>query len=134
MGLDMGLIGTSKKDIKKEETLIYWRKANAIHRWFSEYIIDKYNLETNEIESCKEYPIDKEALTILLANCKLVLDDHNLAETILPTQDGFFFGTTEYDEYYFEDIRYTVSYLDTILKVLSLTESDDIELSYVAWW
>lgn len=38
-------VPTTDEEKEQLETVIYWRKANAIHRWFSEYIIDKYNLE-----------------------------------------------------------------------------------------
>ena len=38
--------------------------------------------------------------------CDKVLDDNSLAEELLPTRSGFFFGSTDYDEWYFEDIKY----------------------------
>jgi hypothetical protein len=35
-----------------------------------------------------------------------------VAKELLPTQAGFFFGSTDYDEYYYEDLVYTRDLLD----------------------
>ncbi len=40
----------------------------------------------------------------LLEVCKQVAADPSKAEELLPTQSGFFFGGTEYDEYYMNSI------------------------------
>lgn len=52
----------------------------------------------------------------MLDTCKQVKGDNSLAEELLPTVEGFFFGDTEYDEYYFDDIQYTIDTLTQILK------------------
>lgn len=52
----------------------------------------------------------------MLDICKQVKEDNSLAEELLPTVEGFFFGDTEYDEYYFDDIQYTIDTLTQILK------------------
>jgi hypothetical protein len=36
-------------------------------------------------------------------------------EELLPTTKGFFFGSTEYDEYYMSDIKSTIKGLEEIL-------------------
>ena len=60
-----------------------------------------------------------ERLTELRDLCKEVVerkgDDDFIGEN-LPTSSGFFFGGTEYDEYYYEDCKETIKILDTILK------------------
>jgi hypothetical protein len=33
----------------------------------------------------------------------------------VPTQRGFFFGSTDYDQYYLEDIKYTKDVLEGLL-------------------
>lgn len=38
-----------------------------------------------------------------------------MAETLLPTMEGFFFGSTDYDEYYFEDVKEVRDYVKDIL-------------------
>jgi len=37
------------------------------------------------------------------------------AKTLLPRQEGFFFGSYEYDEYYWLDIQDTIEQLEKIL-------------------
>ena len=95
----------------------YWRKANQIHQWFVD------NIQGGE-DNCKEYYVDTEKLEELLNLCKQIMhaytEDTNkgitLAQELLPTQDGFFFGGTNYDEYYFEDIQNTITQLESALK------------------
>jgi len=38
------------------------------------------------------------------------------AEELLPVTDGFFFGSQEYDEWYFNDIQETIEIIDWALK------------------
>ena len=52
----------------------------------------------------------------LLSICEEVEKNHNKSDELLPTQSGFFFGSLEYDEYYFEDIKYTIDMLKEIIK------------------
>jgi hypothetical protein len=86
----------------------YWRKANAIHNWFVQYIQDG-------IDDCKEYEIDKRKLKQLYDTCKEVLADRSSAEDLLPSAGGFFFGTTEYDDWYFEILEQTIEKLEPLL-------------------
>ena len=97
----------------------YWRKANAIHKWFVDKVQDG-------IDDCKEYDVSIEQLEELLDLCKEVDDNPELANELLPTVDGFFFGSTEYDEYYFEDIKRTIDMLEEILN----EEKDYNELDF----
>jgi hypothetical protein len=39
----------------------------------------------------------------------------DLASELLPTGEGFFFGGTAYDEFYFEDVKHTIDVLELIL-------------------
>jgi len=52
----------------------------------------------------------------LLDACKQVKDDNSKAEELLPSASGFFFGNVEYDEWYFNDIDYTIEVLEGLLK------------------
>lgn len=119
MGLDMYLYG--KKDaynltdynigrIGLQVEVGYWRKANAIHRWFVENV-------QGGIDNCATYSISIEELETLKSICEEVLNKPELADKKLPTKDGFFFGPTEYDEFYFNDIQETI---DIINKCLDL--------------
>lgn len=62
--------------------------------------------------------------------CKQVLEDRSLAEELLPTRVGFFFGSTEYDEDYFNDLAETVKQIEAI----SLDDISDCDLFYEASW
>jgi hypothetical protein len=100
-------------DPKKVKYIIeeagYWRKANQIHRWFVENV-------QNGVDNCGDYYVDSEKLAELLELCKRVKADHSLAEELLPSASGFFFGGTEYDEWYFNDIDNTIAILEECLE------------------
>lgn len=117
MGLDMYLYGTVHKFEQhdyniggyKESTEIgYWRKANAIHRWFVE------NCQDGE-DNCATYTVVHEELKELKRVCEKVLQRPQEAEDLLPTQSGFFFGPTEYDEWYIQDLKDTIEIIDWAL-------------------
>ena len=93
----------------------YWRKANQIHNWFMQNCArrDEYD---NPIDDCRPIEITVDKLEALLDTCKKVLADHSLAGSLLPTADGFFFGSTEYDDYYFGEIEQTVEIIEPVLK------------------
>jgi len=86
---------------------IYWRKSNQIHKWFVD------NIQDGE-DNCGTYYVPREALEELYKTVKKVLESRSeeTAEELLPTQAGFFFGDTEYDEYYWDDLEYTKKKLE----------------------
>lgn len=90
------------------EDVGYWRKANHIHKWFVD------NVQYGE-DNCKEYYVEESQLEELLELCKRVLADNSLAEELLPSESGFFFGSIEYDEYYYKDLEHTVEIIETLL-------------------
>jgi len=91
------------------EQVAYWRKANQIHYWFVQNV-------QNGKDNCDEYEVTIDNLKKLVSTCKEVLAEPSKARDLLPTSSGFFFGSTEYDEYYFQDLRETVEMLEPILK------------------
>lgn len=98
--------------------IAYWRKANEIHRW----ILDHAKVD----DDCRAVRLSGTQIKELISDCKAVLANHSKAKKLLPTQSGFFFGETEYDEYYFQDLQYTVN---------ALGEVDDTdEFIYQASW
>jgi hypothetical protein len=99
-----------------------WRKANAIHKWFVE------NCQNGE-DDCREAYVSREKLEELKALCKSVLLQPAVADEELPTQQGFFFGSYEYDEWYFGDLKQTVEIIDNALSV-----SDDWSFYYSSSW
>lgn len=91
------------------EKVGYWRKANHIHAWFVKNVQDGK-------DDCGNYYVSTEKMQELPSVVNQVLGNHNLAEELLPTQDGFFFGGTSYDDYYFSDLEYTKEVMEEALK------------------
>ena len=117
MGLDMMLI-------YEDNQIASWRKANAIHKWFVDNVQDG-------VDDCGDYKVTKEQLIELHNVCNDVLADPNLAEQLLPTQGGFFFGNTDYDDWYYNDLAETVRIIDEILEYKSYCLD---ELYYSSSW
>ena len=153
MGLDMFLTKENRITHKVDE-LIYWRKANAIHRFFLENgeivqdgvsaiiskeviedLLDKCN-EVLEKAIVKEGKINvgrqfKDGEWIELTRDGKYIENVDEIESILPTQDGFFFGSTDYDEFYLEDIKWTKEQLEKVLKEVDFNQN---EVVYDSSW
>jgi hypothetical protein len=117
MGLDMYLYQ------KETHEVAYWRKANAIHCWF---------MKLTDIDDCSPVSVDKSALIELRDDCQKVLDEGTIgtAMELLPPASGFFFGSTEIDEWYWSDIRETLTKLNEIID----NSTEDQEFEYRASW
>ena len=108
----------------------YWRKANAIHKWFVENVQDG-------VDDCGLYVVEKFHLEDLLLDCKAVINAKNtddfecVAMDLLPTQSGFFFGSTDYDNWYIADIEDTINIIE---KVLAETDFDNEIITYQSSW
>lgn len=89
-------------------TALYWRKANAIHKWFVD------NVQSG-VDDCGTYYVSDEQLQSLRDICQQIVDDPSRANELLPAASGFFFGSTDYDEWYFDDLKRTVEQIDRIL-------------------
>lgn len=89
----------------------YWRKANQIHNWFVQ------NVQDGE-DDCRDYYVAEYKIIELYDAVCQVLEDHSKAEELLPPQSGFFFGGTEIDEYYFQDLEYTKEVFGPIVEKL----------------
>ncbi len=101
----------------------YWRKANQIHKWFVDHVQDGK-------DDCNEYRVTRDQLQLLVDNCKLVLINKEEAKTLLPRQEGFFFGSYEYDEYYWYDIQDTIEQLERVLNEYP----EEWEFQYQSSW
>jgi len=87
----------------------YWRKANAIHGWF----VDKVQ---EGVDDCGEYNVTLKQLQDLVALCKEVLSNKEKALELLPPTKGFFFGASEIDDWYMENLQLTVNQIEECLK------------------
>lgn len=119
----------------------YWRKANQIHIWFVKNIQngkdDCGDYEVSEqrlrelLELCKEV-CNKAVMTIAPVKNGYTFNENSERvykyedgaqivnpediEDLLPSCGGFFFGNTDYDSYYMQDIYETIEILENALR------------------
>ena len=98
--------GAKVKEVIAEA--MYWRKSNAIHKWFVD------NVQNGE-DDCGNYDVSREQLQALVDVITEVLNDRSKAGTLLPPQAGFFFGSTDFDSYYWHDLKETKERLEKLL-------------------
>lgn len=98
------VVGQQAFGITFKIPVAYWRKVNCVHRYFLERT-------GTEEDNCKPIEVRGEILKELVDICKEIIADHTKAKELLPTQEGFFFGSTQYDEYYYQDIQDTIDQL-----------------------
>jgi len=112
-------------------TAMDWRKCSAVHNWFV------VNVQDGE-DNCGSYGVSREQIGELIDLCERVAKsgDPEYAEEHLPTSMGSFFGSTEYDEYYFEQIDETARRLAEILTQLPETPDffTNVRLEYSSSW
>lgn len=115
MGLDITItLGRTSHNFRKRNWLMpFVKKA-----------IDK------EVENCEYYELSKETMLDLLDRIDKVLADHDLAEELLPTQEGYFYGSTHYDERYFEKLQDTKNELEEDVKAMD----DNDSAIFWSWW
>ena len=119
MGLDMNLYDKNNNEI------MYWRKANQIREW-----LVRHNIIQDD-DNCVDRVIYVEQLQHLLDDCKKVLEDHSLAESLMPCSSGFFFGSETYGEWYFQQLQETVDKLQPIVNTADVEHDHYI---YSDWW
>lgn len=111
---------------KKSERIGYFRKVNFLVRYFGDLGFD--------IDNQTPFSIWKEDAEILLSRCNQVLNDHSKASELLPTMDGFFFGDTDYDEYYFKDVEEVRDFvMDILLPKFEELDSDE-NIVFETWY
>jgi hypothetical protein len=137
------------------EGVAYWRKANHIHAWFVENCqggeddCGNYDVSTSKLkelielceqvlekkDECREADVSVAKLKELIALCKEIFEkkDNAFSEANLPTQSGFFFGGTEYGEYYYSAIEDTINMLNEA--IADVDENDyNIDFLYHSSW
>jgi len=119
MGLDMWLY---RKNI---DEVAYWRKDNAIHNWF----VTNY---ADGVDNCSSMEVDRVGLVMLRDICLQVSQAGNaeLAMELLPPVAGFFFGSDQIDEWYWQGVIDTAEKLTVIID----ETSEDQMFEYQASW
>ena len=101
------------------ESDVYFRKVNFVYNFFSNKLED---------ECCFA---DKSDIEELISRCDKVLADHSLAQELLPTRSGFFFGSTDYDNWYFGDVEDCKRQME---KLLSMYDEDTDVVFFIMSW
>ncbi len=128
------------------EEVAYWRKANAIHKWFVD------NAQGGE-DDCRDAWVEISQIEELVKLCKEVIKKAKLVDgklhngtswsggvqtenyvdgkiienaeeiaELLPTEGGFFFGGTDYNEWYLSDVKDTIEALEPVLEAERLED------------
>ena len=107
-------------DCENFEFLAYFRKVNFLFEFFSGSLNEE---ETTAV-------ITRGEMETLIDNCEFVLNNRDKASEILPTCDGFFFGSLDYDDYYFESVAKVLLSFQVILENYSDDYLYIIDFSY----
>ena len=143
---EKGFHGTEAPGNKFEpEEIGYFRKVNFLMQFFAYYGNCEYKeisrdeleelqdkcLIISEMKPCRTEFHKSEGVWEMdrVSNIYSEADKKRCAE-ILPTTSGFFFGSTDYDEWYFEDVKEVLNWVTGVLKNL---EDDEVVLMY-CWW
>ena len=97
----------------------YFRKVNFVYRYFEDKLED---------ECCF---VSRYELEDLVERCDKVMTNPRLAHELLPTRSGFFFGSTDYDKWYFEDVKYAKEVFSSLLE--KYNEDTDVLFVIMSW-
>ncbi len=137
-------------------TAMYWRKANQVHAWFVKNVqggVDDcgtYHVTEDQIRSLRD------TAELVLHSVTMVPDmvtngqhlgpetdgkwvptlesgeqimNPSIAQELLPATEGFFFGGTDYDQWYVDDLKRTIEGLTRVLEL-----EGDFEFYYESSW
>lgn len=140
---DLREVGGYFKHLSIFDEVGYWRKANHIHAWFvnkvqggtddcSYYFVTKdHFLELKEtcekVVALNPYPTIEEEDDLFYASASTLIDNGVISkedyeelkaklEEIMPTQEGYFFGGTDYCPCYFDDVKETLEIANKVLE------------------
>lgn len=143
----------SKKVCYIVEEVGYWRKANAIHDWFVRNVQDgnddckSYYVDSSQLEDLLD-TVNKVLESTKLVKGKVnagttfkngkaeqiieegkTMKDPTVARDLLPTAEGFFFGGTDYDEWYWNDLVETKKIIEE-----ALAGATGVDFEYSSSW
>lgn len=99
----------------------YFRKVNSIYAYFA----DRLDNEMCVVTKSDIIDIMNKAIQVLAKH------DEEASKDLLPTQGGFFFGSTDYDDWYYQDMITILNEFGKLLK--DWTDDNDIVFVYMSW-
>jgi len=127
MGLDMYFTREPKSKSSKDSRRYahevgYFRKHNALHQWMVDNVQDGR-------DECQCVEVTSEVLVQLfgLVQTACVLRD----ATLMPPVSGFFFGSTDVDEWYWEKMIKTY---ETLREIIDTTDFNNESVYYQSSW
>jgi hypothetical protein len=152
---DLAAYQVENAGVEVVATAMRWRKANAIHRWFVENVQHGVDDCRRAYVSREQLVELRDLCQLVLGSVELVPDtvthgwtldadgaqkpilemgkqilNPAVAQQLLPTVEGFFFGSTDYDEGYVDDLVATVEGLN---RILALPENG-VDYYYTSSW
>jgi hypothetical protein len=113
----------------------YFRKVNFLVNFFESKGFKRENLVPFRVKKMYIVELIDKCQQILKANELLSeKETKELAKESLPTTDGFFFGSTDYDEYYLEDVKSVLDYCQNELLPMFDELDDDENIEFLIWY
>lgn len=134
MGLDHALLRTDAPTTTPDDdvawqNVITWRKENWLHRWFVDHVNGGED-EGNWLTECSLEQLAGLAMTLARV-------DREHRADLLPPQSGFFFGSTEVDEWYWKNIKQERADLERVLdeeRAHVAAGNPARRYAYWCWW
>lgn len=142
MGLDINFYWVKREALERTDKE-YNPKTDEGYHWGSDeqsYSKEAYFRKYNFLlpffgyeDNCSDMPILKSQIRQLAEACRAVLKERNpqYSNDWLPTVEGFFFGSTDYNDNYYEKVEAVKKWAEE----LSVREWDkDMVLILHRWW
>lgn len=110
------------------EEVGYWRKFNALHKWFVDNV-------QNGVDECQEALVRRGQIMTILAILNQVWsnkDNLEKVQALLPVGSGPFFGPDDYEEWYFNNVERSIKIFQDLLA--EDTEGDSVHYYYQSSW
>lgn len=107
----------------------YFRKFNALHN----FIVREY---ADGVDECQDIPLTRENINEILKTCEQIQKSPEDCNELMPAGSGFFFGSTDYDEWYMGSIEECRKMCESWLEEMDLWEKiqDDDEVYEDPGW
>ena len=109
----------------------YFRKVNCIYHYFQPKLVDECAFVTKADLEDIIGRCDKILEGLKFKGEEIPYEKIDLAKELMPTQAGFFFGSIEYDRWYFADIKDVRHQMKKLLR--GFDENTDVIYVVMSW-